>query len=171
MWWTLLTGRTPQPLDSAKVRFSGGAAAIATCLEAYLRHKGVSIHFDCTVKRVSMEDDNALRVEALKVIMLGPKHNDDDRDIQRSVRNDSLARSLAPLGRVHPRETPNQSLQKVLGTLSLTAQNMNRCKICSSWTEVPFGWMALSPGGGRKEFPHASCGCSCIRVRRHPLIE
>lgn len=61
------SGRTKQPLDSAKVRFEGGAAAVTDRLASELRGKGVRVHLDCTVHHISTAHSDAVRVEAKQV--------------------------------------------------------------------------------------------------------
>lgn len=60
-------GRTPQPFDSAKVRFEGGAAAIANALASHARTKGVNVQLDCTVEHISTAHDDAVRLDGVQV--------------------------------------------------------------------------------------------------------
>ncbi|CAM9768743.1 unnamed protein product [Ascophyllum nodosum] len=55
--------KTKQPLDSAKVRFEGGAAAITSALAKHVREKGINLQLDCTISNVSTSDDDVVLVE------------------------------------------------------------------------------------------------------------
>lgn len=59
--------RTSQPLDSAKVRFAGGAAALTDALAAHLRAGGVKMVLDCVVNRISTADAEGVLVEGVQV--------------------------------------------------------------------------------------------------------
>eukprot|EP00752_Nemacystus_decipiens_P005918 g5348.t1 len=57
--------RTRQPLDSARVRFQGGAAALTDILANHLREQGVNLVLECMVDRVSTTDDDAVVVQGV----------------------------------------------------------------------------------------------------------
>ena len=59
--------KTKQPLDSAKVRFEGGAAAITSALAKHVREKGINLQLDCTISNVSTSDDDVVLVEGRQV--------------------------------------------------------------------------------------------------------
>lgn len=59
--------RTRQPLDSAKVRFQGGAAALTDVLADRVREEGVNMVLDCVVDRVSTADTDAVVVQGVHV--------------------------------------------------------------------------------------------------------
>ncbi|CAN0116761.1 unnamed protein product [Ectocarpus fasciculatus] len=59
--------RIRQPLDSAKVRFQGGAAAVTDALANYVRAKGVSIVLNCVVNKISTTDADAVLVEGIQL--------------------------------------------------------------------------------------------------------
>lgn len=59
------TTRTKQSFDSAKVRFEGGAAAIAVAIADHVREKGVNVLLDCTVNRISTEHGGGVVVEGV----------------------------------------------------------------------------------------------------------
>lgn len=61
------SNRTKQSFDSAKVRFEGGAAAIAVAIADHVREKGVNVLLDCTVNRISTEHGGGVVVEGVLV--------------------------------------------------------------------------------------------------------
>lgn len=65
--WRVSRNRTRQPLDSAKVRFKGGAAALTDALAGYVRAEGVSVVLGCVVNRISTADADAVLVEGVHV--------------------------------------------------------------------------------------------------------
>lgn len=64
----VLCNRTPEPLDSEKVRFAGGAAALTDALSRHLSSAGVKLALDCVVNRVSTTDAEGVLVEGVQVM-------------------------------------------------------------------------------------------------------
>ena len=65
--WRIVPNRTRQPLDSAKVRFQGGAGALTDILADHVREQGVNVVLECVVDRVSTADADAVVVQGVHV--------------------------------------------------------------------------------------------------------
>lgn len=72
--WRLARDRTRQPLDSAKVRFEGGTAALTDALAGHVRAEGVNVVLDCAVNRISTADADAVLVEGVHVRKISARH-------------------------------------------------------------------------------------------------
>lgn len=83
MRWSLrdFCNRTSQPLDSAKVRFAGGAAALTDALAAHLRAAGVNVMLNYVVNHISTAEAEGVLVEGVQV-----------REHSRGVGSDGVAK-------------------------------------------------------------------------------